>query len=237
MLVDRVLREFIDARRTLGVSQRTVATALGIDHSQYWRIEARQVRELTLERICEIASLLGFDVSLGLHPNGDPIRDGGQQALGKRFDALLGPGWNVTDEALLPNPGDRRSWDKLLRLRGAEPRHVVGADLESRIHDIQALGAAHARTGARRRRRRDPDRAQRQRAQQAVVRSARRSTRPTIRNSAGQHSQGPPARRAAPGIRRDSGLKSGRERELLFGFVLVCPGRAALRARLLVSAG
>ena len=138
-LIDRVLREFIDARRTLGVSQRTIATTLGIDPSQYWRIEARQVGELTLERICEIASLLGFEVSLALHPIGDPIRDAGQQSLGKRFNALLGPAWSVTDEVLLPNPGDKRAWDKLLRLTGADERHVVGADLESRIYDIQAL--------------------------------------------------------------------------------------------------
>lgn len=45
----------------------------------------------------------------------------------------------MTDETLLPLPGDRRSWDKLLGRSTATPRHLVGVDLETRIRDIQAL--------------------------------------------------------------------------------------------------
>ena len=135
----RVLTELLEARTTLAISQRTMASELGMSQAQFWRIESGRDDNLSLRHIAEIASLLGYEASLTIHPIGDPIRDRAQQAVGRRFDALLSPGWTVIDEALLPNPGDRRSWDKLLRLTGAEERHAVGVDLESRIYDVQAL--------------------------------------------------------------------------------------------------
>jgi hypothetical protein len=67
------------------------------------------------------------------------LRDKGQLAVGRRFDRLLADAWRVTDETLLPGTGELRAWDKLLRLVGASPRHLVGADIETRIRDIQAL--------------------------------------------------------------------------------------------------
>ncbi len=114
-----------------------MARELGCSQSQVWRIEAEQ-GEITLVRLSEMASVLGLELSVGLHELGDPIRDRGQQALAKRFEVGLSPKWSVTSETLLPLPGDLRAWDKLLRLGGA-PRHLVGVDLETRIRDIQAL--------------------------------------------------------------------------------------------------
>ena len=123
----------------MGISQRTMARELGISQPRLWRIEQDDGDEVSITRLCEMASLLGLEPSLTLHPIGDPIRDKGQQAVGKRFDALLSPAWSMTTEALLPLPGDLRSWDRLLRLRGVPDRHLVGVDLESRIRDIQDL--------------------------------------------------------------------------------------------------
>lgn len=110
-----------------------------MSQANLWRIEAGAIRDISLARICELASLLGLEPSLTLHPIGDPIRDRGQQAVGRRFDELLSPLWAMTNETLLPLPGDRRSWDKLIRLGGVPERHLVGVDLESRIRDIQEL--------------------------------------------------------------------------------------------------
>jgi transcriptional regulator with XRE-family HTH domain len=125
-------------RRTgLGVSQPQLAAELGMSAAQLWRFEANQVDSVGVVRLSEIASLLGLEISVNFHEIGDSIRDRGHVALGKRFGALLSPAWQVTDETLLPMPGDRRAWDKLLRLRGADYR--IGADLETRIRDIQAL--------------------------------------------------------------------------------------------------
>lgn len=138
MLVSRTLSELIDRRAFLGVSQRTLARELGWSQAHAWRYEANQVA-VTLVGLSEMASVLGLELSIGVHELGDPIRDKGQQSLGKRFGVLLSPLWRVTHETLLPLPGDRRSWDKLLRLSGATPRHLVGVDLETRIRDIQAL--------------------------------------------------------------------------------------------------
>jgi hypothetical protein len=45
----------------------------------------------------------------------------------------------MTSETLLPNLGDLRSWDRLRRLTTSLTRHLVGADLETRIRDVQAL--------------------------------------------------------------------------------------------------
>jgi len=107
--------------------------------ASYWRLEAGQVRELTVERVSEVASVLGFEISLGLHPIGDPIRDKGQLAVARRFQALLSEEWEQTDEMLLPGEGEQRAWDKLLELTGADPPYLVGVDIETRVRDIQAL--------------------------------------------------------------------------------------------------
>lgn len=83
--------------------------------------------------------MLGYELSVGLHPFGDPVRDKAQLAIAGRFQASLSDAWRVTDEALLPGAGESRAWDKLLRLAGATPSHLVGVDIESRIWDVQAL--------------------------------------------------------------------------------------------------
>ncbi len=114
-----------------------MAAELGCSASQLWRLEAGEVAAVTLTRLAEMASVLGYEISLGLHPIGDPIRDKGQQALARRFDAIPSETWQSTSETLLPLPGDRRAWDKLLQLIGTDYR--VGVDLETRIRDIQEL--------------------------------------------------------------------------------------------------
>jgi transcriptional regulator with XRE-family HTH domain len=137
-LQSKAVSELRDRRSVLGIAQSTMAKALGLSQSQLWRIESGTV-EMSVLRLAEMPSVLGLELSVSLYELGDPIRDAGQQAVGKRFDAIPSPAWVSVHEALLPNPGDRRSWDRLLRLTGAQPRHLVGADIETRIRDIQAL--------------------------------------------------------------------------------------------------
>jgi hypothetical protein len=110
-----------------------------MSQANYCRIESGQVPELSVERVSEIASILGFEISLGLHPIGVPLRDKGQLAVGRRFDALLSAVWRVTNETLLPGTGELRAWDKLLRLIGETPPHLVGVDIETRVWDVQAI--------------------------------------------------------------------------------------------------
>jgi transcriptional regulator with XRE-family HTH domain len=135
-LTQALIRELIHARRTGGVSQATLARQLGVSQSEISRLE-RLVRldDVALVRLTEAAAVLGFDLSAGLHPNGDRVADRGHQALIARFIALLSPIWRVAREVPLPLLGDRRSWDLLLRL----PGQLVGVELETRIRDIQHL--------------------------------------------------------------------------------------------------
>lgn len=83
--------------------------------------------------------MLGYELSVRLYPIGDPVRDKGQLAVGKRFAAGLSASWQVTDETLLPGEGERRAWDKLLRLTASTPPYLVGVDIETRVTDVQAL--------------------------------------------------------------------------------------------------
>jgi transcriptional regulator with XRE-family HTH domain len=134
-----MVSELRTARLVTGLSQSALAREMGLDHSNLWRLEAGRLDDVGVVRLAELASLLGFEISLGLHPVGDPIRDKGQLACAQRFDRILSDRWRVTDETLLPGAGEQRAWDKLLRLVGETPRCLVGADIESRVWDMQAI--------------------------------------------------------------------------------------------------
>jgi transcriptional regulator with XRE-family HTH domain len=139
MLVVRTVSELRDARVGAGLSREQMAQALDWSASALLRVEADRLEDVGVIRLCEMASVLGCELSIGLHPIGDPIRDKGQQAVGARLDAILAPLWRVTNETLLPGGSELRSWDKLLRLKDVTPRHLVGVDIETRIRDIQEL--------------------------------------------------------------------------------------------------
>ena len=132
----RILRELLDARVLLGISQRTLAQELGCSQANLWRMEANK-SEVTITRLSEMASLLGLELSMGLHELGDPLRDKGQQVVGKRFEGLLSTNWFVTSEALLPSGICAHGTS--CSLKPTRARRHSWADLESRIRDIQAL--------------------------------------------------------------------------------------------------
>lgn len=139
MLLARTLSEFAIARDAAGLSHDQLAAALGRSPTSVRRLLTGGLEDSGVIALSEVASVLGFEVSLGLHPVGDALRDKGQLAVGRRFDELLASVWRVTDETLLPGAGELRAWDKLLRLVGASPPYLVGVDIETRIRDIQAL--------------------------------------------------------------------------------------------------
>ena len=138
-LIRRVLREIHDARVVGGLSQARIAAAMGSSQQAYARFEGERFKDLGLTQLSVVASVLGYEVSVGLHPIGDGIRDRAQQTVGKRFDADLSDAWHVTNEALLPGTGEQRAWDKLLKLVAESPPYLVGVDIESKVWDVQAL--------------------------------------------------------------------------------------------------
>jgi transcriptional regulator with XRE-family HTH domain len=136
-LTRTTLAQLRDARVTLGISQAALAEQIGITQASVSLLEAGKLGEVSLVRLAEIASILGLEPSLTLHPVGPPIRDKGHEALIARFRRQIGTGWKVTRETAFPAEGDPRWWDLLLRL--PRERYLVGVEAETRIRDLQAL--------------------------------------------------------------------------------------------------
>lgn len=135
-LTRRLVNELVVARQSRNISQRRLAAELHRSQSELWRLEhVEPLRRISLVDLAEVASALGLELAASLYPVGDPIRDKGHIALLGRFRALLSPAYRVTAETPLPLPGDRRSWDLLLRLDGT----LIGVECETRVRDGQAL--------------------------------------------------------------------------------------------------
>jgi transcriptional regulator with XRE-family HTH domain len=135
-LVARLVGEIVEARRNAGLSQQTLSQLVGCSQSEISRLEHLQRRdEVAMVRLAQVAAVMGLDLSAGLHPVGEAIRDKGHQLLIARFVRQLSPTWRVAREVPLPNVGDPRAWDLVLRMDGC----VVGIEAETRVRDIQAL--------------------------------------------------------------------------------------------------
>ena len=136
IVVSRLIGELVATRQSLNVSQRALARELRCSQAELWRRERlARIDRIPFVALAEMASLLGYDISAALHALGDPIRDRGHQELLKRFRATLAATIRVAAEAPLPNLGDRRSWDLLLRCA----TQLIGVEAETRIRDIQLL--------------------------------------------------------------------------------------------------
>lgn len=134
--VRRIVTELIETRHVGSVSQETLARELGRSQSEVSRLERLVgIDRVSFVEVAEFASLLGLELSAGLHPVGEPLRDKGHQALLGRFRAELSTAFKVLAEVPLPTPCDRRSWDLLLKL----PSQLTGVEAETRIRDMQRL--------------------------------------------------------------------------------------------------
>jgi transcriptional regulator with XRE-family HTH domain len=134
--------ELRDRRLELGLSQRVVAQAAGIDRSRLTRIEAANVETLRVVELARIASVLGLDSVVRLYPGGTPLRDTGQA---RRLSVLLG--WvhaplTARVEVSLPSSPDRpeqRAWDAAIFGHGER----TTVELEVHIRDAQAMRRRH----------------------------------------------------------------------------------------------
>ena len=132
----RLISELVATRHTLNLSQRALGRELRRSQTAVARLEhLTRIDRVSFVDVAEIASILGLELGAALHALGDPLRDRGHQALIRRFRALLAATIKVVAEVPLPNAGDRRSWDLLLRSVG----QLVGVEAETRVRDIQAL--------------------------------------------------------------------------------------------------
>src|SRR5437868_1656678 len=124
-LTMRLVNELAEARRLAGLSQDGLAAALGWSQSAVSRLERlARPEQISIVELAQAAAVLGLELSAGLHPMGEPLRDKGHQALIARFVAVLGSAWRVAREVPLPNVGDSRAWDLVLRIASC----IVGVE-------------------------------------------------------------------------------------------------------------
>lgn len=136
---DRMLRgvahDVRGARIGAGLSQREAGGAVGMSHSEYGRLERMELEHPTVEQLALACASVGLRLVVKAYPAGDPARDAVQLRLAARFATLLPPTASWRTEVPLPQPGDLRAWDGLAALDGRE----IGAEIESRLYDVQAL--------------------------------------------------------------------------------------------------
>jgi transcriptional regulator with XRE-family HTH domain len=136
---DRLLRdlgrEIRGVRVARGVSQHVVASAAGLTQSQVSIIERGLYPGVPMDSLGRLGATLGLELSVRFFPAGEPIRDKGHAALLERFRKAVGERWEWAAEVPLPIPGDKRAWDRLLRVPGV----VIGAEGETRPTDMQEL--------------------------------------------------------------------------------------------------
>jgi transcriptional regulator with XRE-family HTH domain len=128
-------RELRDARMDRGLSSRVVADAIGCSHSSVLRIERGEVVHVSLLMLNRMAAVVGLDLSTRLFPGGPPVRDNASLRLLELLRLRLHPRLTWRVEVPLPNPGDQRAFDALIR--GTGWREAVEAETGPR--DTQAL--------------------------------------------------------------------------------------------------
>lgn len=130
----RLGREGRDLRLRIGVSQSDLARVLGCTRQWIGDFELGRLHVTDLTRVTRLFMFLGHKVVVTTYPTGEPLRDTGQVRLLERFNARLAPDWRRFSEVVMPNPGDLRAWDELLR-----GPVTIGVEAETRPRDLQAI--------------------------------------------------------------------------------------------------
>jgi transcriptional regulator with XRE-family HTH domain len=140
MLRGRIGEGLANARRTSGLSLREVGRRAKVGHDRVARAERGDPTALTIEFAARVAAVLGQELAVSLHPDGDPVRDKGHLALLERLRSRLAPGLRWRTEVPIPIAGDRRSVDALIEGLAID----VMVEAETHLLDIQALERAIA---------------------------------------------------------------------------------------------
>jgi transcriptional regulator with XRE-family HTH domain len=143
-LVVRTANDLLTARRAAALSQRELGRRIRASHSKIGRAERGEPEQLTIEFAAKMAAALGLQLSVTLHPDGNPVRDAAHLALLERFRARLAPSLRWRTEVPIPIEGDRRSADAVVEGSG----FAVMVEAETRIDDVQAV---ERRIGAKQR--------------------------------------------------------------------------------------
>jgi transcriptional regulator with XRE-family HTH domain len=127
--------ELRNARRMAGISQDTLARAVGLSGSEVGRIERGEAPWLTVIHAARLLSTVGLDLWAKTYPVGAPLRDAAHLRLLRDFEARMPASVTCHREWPIPNDGDQRALDLLLV--GLPKR--TGVEAETVLDDLQAL--------------------------------------------------------------------------------------------------
>lgn len=117
------------------MSLRTAATAVGLDHSTFARIERNQIEHVSVRNLALACAAVGLVLSARAYPAADPVRDASHLRLLARFRGRLPASTYWQTEVPLPIQGDLRALDGFSRLAGRS----MGVEAETRLTDLQAV--------------------------------------------------------------------------------------------------
>jgi transcriptional regulator with XRE-family HTH domain len=117
------------------MSSRDVARYTGISHTQVIRIERALATHVDIDVLARMASVLGHELGMGVHPISAPVRDKAHVSLLGRFAARLHPSIHLRTEVPIPIPGDLRSTDGVAEGRTFD----ATIEAETRLDDVQAV--------------------------------------------------------------------------------------------------
>lgn len=123
------------ARVAAGLSQGDAGRACGVSYSKVGRIERDEDHGVSVVELAQLLAVVGLQLSARAYPHGSPSRDRAHGELLARLRKGLPAGIGWRTEVPLPNPGDLRAWDALVRLDGRR----IGIEAETRPRDGQDL--------------------------------------------------------------------------------------------------
>lgn len=126
-----------EARQGAGLSQASVAAAVGMSRPRYTQVEAGRVPTLQMLEMHRLAAVLGLDLIVRTYPGPDGIRDAASQRRLDELAATAASPLSVGREVPLParnGAPEQRAWDIVLTGDGLR----TCAEIETRLRDIQA---------------------------------------------------------------------------------------------------
>jgi transcriptional regulator with XRE-family HTH domain len=119
--------------RNLGLAD--VGQAVGLSIAQVSRIERGLVPHVSIATMALLHAAVGLELSIKSYPGGPPVRDTAHLRLISDFCSVLHPTLGWSTEVPMPQPGDLRAWDLVIR---GDPWRT-GVEAETGPRDAQSL--------------------------------------------------------------------------------------------------
>lgn len=124
--------EIRGARLEHGLSQESVARAVGLSRWQVARIEDGNVPNVSLHHLARLLAVVGLELGARAYPGGRPIRDEAHRRLLDRLRAHVSEQVRWRYEVPVAAAGDARAWDAVIRSGGAS----IAVEAETRLCDV-----------------------------------------------------------------------------------------------------